>query len=273
MPRIAPLLLLLSTATAACGERFAEYAPEVRAATADLCVIGTVIEFDDEPVQAKPYPGAADPASYTVAVVKVEMNIHGAKNITHVRVGFIPPQPNIKRGYDLPLLEVDQKLCLFLNQHLDAAITTMPVTSPPIEVNDASKEIVARIRQMATVYADPLKALKADKAEDRTFAAGSLLYRYLQRRTSYIPTTTEAIPAEETKAILAVLADADWTAGGVFAVPLLVQQVGLTSAQGFRPIQPKPGQDANHLLRDEFKRWVADEGAKYTLKRIVPKAK
>jgi len=271
MRRFAPLALLLLT-TAARAERMADYPPEVRAAVAGVCVIGTVTEIEKEPVQAKPYPGATDPVAYTVAVVKVETNVHGAKNVTHVRVGFILPPAGVAARYQLPALKVDQKVCLFLTKLPDAAIHLMPGLSPPVENSDANKAVLDAVKKLAPVFADALAALKADKAEDRAHAAAALLTRYRQSRYGGL-TVEETIPAEESKAILAALAGADWKATGPFAPLTALNLLALNKSVGFNPPQPKPGEDAAVLMRDEFKRWTANEGAKYAIKKLVPKAK
>ena len=269
MRRFAPLALLLVT-TAARADRMPDHPPEVRAALADVCVIGTVTEIEKEPVQAKPYPGATDPTPFTVAVVKVETNVQGAKNVTHVRVGFLAPG-GVAR-YPQPALKVGQKVCLFLTKVPDAAIHLMPGLSPPVENGDANKAVIDAVKKLAPVFADPPAALKADEADDRAFAAAALLTRYRQHRFGGA-TTEEAIPAEESQAILAALAGADWTNGGAFAPPQVTQLLNLTKVNGYNPPQPKPGEDAAVLMRDEFKRWAANEGAKYAIKKLVPKAK
>ena len=178
-------------------------------------------------------------------------------------IGFIPPA-GLQR-YPQPSLKVDQKVCLFLNKHPDGGFHVFAPLSPPLENSDANKEVVARVTKLAPVFADPLAALKADKAEDRSHAAAALLTRYRQSR--YVGLTAEeAIPADESKALLAALAESS-------GLPAGVQLLNLTRADGYNPPQPKPGEDAAVLMRDEFKRWAANEGAKYAIKKLVPKAK
>ena len=226
MRRFAPLALLLLT-TAARADRLGDFAPEVRAAVADVTVVGTVTEIEKEPVQANPYPGAADPVAYTVAVVKVETNVHGAKNVTHVRIGFILPPAGVPVRGPQPSLKADQKVCLFLNKHPDGGFHVFAPLSPPLENTDANKEVVARVTKLAPVFADPLAALKADKAEDRSHAAAALLTRYRQSR--YVGLTAEeAIPADESKALLAALAESS-------GLPAGVQLLNLTRADGYNP--------------------------------------
>jgi len=269
MRRFAPLALLLF-ATAARANRIADYAPEIRAAIADVTVIGTVTEIGKNPVLAKPYPTAPEPIPFAVAVVKVESNVFGAKNVTHVRVGFIPA-PAMPRTLQ-PSLKVGQKVCLFLTKHPDATFYLMPVMSPPLEVTDASKDTLARVKRLGPVFAQPLVALKAEKADDRAFAAAALLTRYRQVRFGGV-TKQVPIPAEETQAILAALADSEWTAFGTFSSATAVSLLGLSKANGYAPRQPKPGEDALKLMRAEFKRWVAAEGKTFEVKKLVPTTK
>ena len=264
MRRFAPLALLVLT-TAARADRMPDFSPEVRAAVAGVTVIGTVTEIEKELVQAKPYPGATDPVAYTVAVVKVETNVHGAKNVTHVRVGFILPPAGLLPRYPQPTLKADQKVCLFLNKHPDGGFHVFAPLSPPVENSDANKAVLDAVKKLAPVFADPLAALTADKAEDRAHAATWLLTRYRQSRYAGL-TAEEAIPADESKALLAALAESS-------GLPAGVQLLNLTKADGYNPPQPKPGEDAAVLMRDEFKRWAANEGAKYAVKKLVPKAR
>lgn len=269
MRRAAALALLLA-ATAARADRMPDHPAEVRAAIADVCVIGTVIEIEKEPTLAKAYPGATDPTAYTVAVVKVETNIQGANHVTHVRVGFLPPE-RLQR-YPQPTLKADQKVCLFLSKVPDAAIFLMPALSPPVEVNDQNKELVASVKSLAPVFADPMAALAAEKAEDRLLAAVALVTKYRQPRFG-VATVPEEVPAAETKAILAALAGGDWTKPGRMSAVTAVNLLALSKADGFQQPQPKPGEDVLPLTRDEFKRWAANEGTKYKLTKLVPKAK
>lgn len=271
MRRSASFVVLLLVATAARADRMADFTPELRAAIAEMCVIGTVTEIEKEPVSAKPYPTSTDPIPFTVAVVKVETNVHGAKNLTVVRVGFLSPPPGQVRNPQ-PSLKVNQNVCLFLNKLPGTAVYAMPPLSPPLEVTDATKESVAGLKRLGPVFADPMAALKAATAEDRAFAAAALVTRYRQTRVS-LPTVEQAIPAEETKAILAALAAAEWKpTGDAFSPATAVMMLGLTKAAGYNPPRPQPGEDALTLMRTEFRRWVGDEGAKYELQKRVPKA-
>jgi hypothetical protein len=62
-----------------------------RVATADCIVVGKVTGFGDKTVSVSSFPGAKDKQEYQIAIVKVESNIHGAKGVKEIRVGFMPP--------------------------------------------------------------------------------------------------------------------------------------------------------------------------------------
>ena len=88
MFRLAACLTLIAAAVPVLACRGIRLPPQpVLAATqADMVVVGTVVEIADDPTMAKPNPDAADETAYTVATVRIESPLYGAKNITHVRV-------------------------------------------------------------------------------------------------------------------------------------------------------------------------------------------
>src|SRR4051812_14947510 len=69
-----------------------------RVATSDLVVVGKVTSIEEKAVKAARFPGAGDTAEYRIALVKVEDAILGARGITHIRVGFLPPPPPPQGG-------------------------------------------------------------------------------------------------------------------------------------------------------------------------------
>src|SRR5437764_180523 len=68
------------------------FTPVEKLVRADAVVIGKVSALEKDTVTAAPLPGA-EKITYKIAVIKVESGLVGAANVTHVKVGFIPPPP------------------------------------------------------------------------------------------------------------------------------------------------------------------------------------
>ena len=264
------LVVVAVSVTACRADRMADHSPAVRACLADITVIGTVTEIEKELVEAKPYPGATDPVGYTVAVVKIETNINGAKAMTHIKVGFIPPTG--KQRYPTPDLKPDMALLLFLDKHPDGKFYLMPSLSPPVNVTPDAKPLVEQVKKLAPAFADPTAALKAEKAEDRALAAGVLVTKYRYGRFN-VPREQVKLPEGESKLLLDALAGGDWSQTGDFTPMTAVMMLGLTPKDGFTVPQPKAGEDAKALWKAEFARWRKAEGEKYEVLKWVPKAK
>ena len=195
----------------------------------DAVVVGKVTAIEKEEVEVLPHQGAADKAKMRVAVIKVETGLVGARNVTHVKVlipGAAAEQPAVEPGAGGPfgrrrayqfdngavVLKESQEGLFFLVRHPTAVnyYAISPAFAPVDPKADTYKDDVAKVKAVVATFADPLAALTADKAEDRMTAAAVLIQKY--RRGSSVPAKEVAIPAEETKAILKAMLDADWTA-------------------------------------------------------------
>ncbi|MBX9579167.1 MAG: hypothetical protein K2X87_02575 [Gemmataceae bacterium] len=265
--------------------------PAQRAVTADAVVVGTVTSVEPAEVEAAPYPGAEEKVKFKVAVVKVTDDLAGAGGLTHLRVGFVPPMgpppvgtggvPRPRRGLAPPELKEGAEFLFFLAKHPDAGFYLMPVMSPPVEAKDgAAKDEVAAVRKVLAVVADPVKALKADKAEDRHAAAVALLGKYRAYPEFGGEVDQVPIPAEESRLILKALAEGDWArfqrdrANAMQAF----YSLGLSEADGWNPPNPRPaapGQpvDINALTKKSFEAWRTGPGKDYVVKKVVAKKK
>ena len=90
---VAILIALGSSVSPAFGLMIAMRSPAQSAASAEVVVVGKVTAIEKESVEAQPFPNAPNKVSYKVAVVKIETNLAGAANTTHVKIGFVPPAP------------------------------------------------------------------------------------------------------------------------------------------------------------------------------------
>jgi hypothetical protein len=260
-------------AAGARADRMADYTPLVRAATSDVAVIGKVTSIEKETVEASPYPSVKEKKAYTIAVVKVETNIRGAKGITHLKVGFYPGSSGTKGGYKFPTLEDGQEVCLFLVKHHDANFYVFPPLAPPLVIDAQTKPTAERLRRAAVAFEDPAKALKAEKLGDRAEAACLLVLQYRSRPVGRISTTAE-VPLEESQAILKALAEADWSNPDPDLNPVQAfTRLGIAAQNGFARVEPRPGDDVKKLWQTELKRWLSAEGKDYRIPKFVPKVK
>src|SRR5579871_5706099 len=123
-------LALLAAALPAAGMAVRPASRPQSVATADAVIVGKVVAIESKTVSATPVPGAKDKVDYTIASVKIEDALLGAKGLTHIKVGFVAPkelpapQPGgpvrpMLRRLPQAKLEVDQEACLLLKKHHD----------------------------------------------------------------------------------------------------------------------------------------------------------
>jgi hypothetical protein len=269
-----------------------------RAMSAEAVVVGKVTSIEKEPVEAAPFANAPNKVAYRVAVVKVETSLAGVKDVTHIKVGFIPPPPpapapgdngglqprigGIRRPGLTPELKEGQEFVFFLAKHPSANFYIMPMMSPPLDVKaEETKKELEAVKKTLAVIADPMKSLKSEKADERTFAAAVMAGKYRSYPDAGGEVDHVPINAEESKLILKGIAESDWTKFDRTA-PNGMQSfysLGLTDKDGWvapKPVRPQPGQPAvnfNQVTKDAFVKWLDGPGKDYVVKRIVPKKK
>ncbi|HEY3788933.1 MAG TPA: hypothetical protein VGL71_08765 [Urbifossiella sp.] len=271
--------------------------PTQRALSAQVVVVGKVTAIEKETVEAAPFHNAPNKLHYKVAVVRVETRLAGANDLTHIKIGFIPPPPQaapppiqpgvirpaIKRRPNLlPELKEGQEMIFFLSKHPDAGFFVMSNMSPPLDMKaEGTKKEIESIKKVLAVAADPMKGLQSEKADDRAFAATVLASKYRAYPDTGGEVEQVPISAEENKLILKGLAEADWTKVDR-SMPSPVQafySLGLTDKDDWVPpkaVPAKPGQapvNYNALVKEAFVKWQDGPGKVYQIKRIVPKKK
>lgn len=246
-----------------------------RVATADCIVVGKVTGFGDKTVSVAAFPGSKDKQQYQIALIKVETNLHGAKGVKEIRVGFIPPMATPGRirpgGFRGVTFNLNQEACLFLTKHHEGDFYTAPmyfsVINKPGNAN-FDKEM-DEVKHCAKLLADPKAGLESKDKEERFLTAGMLLYHYRQRRPSNGEPKTAPIDAKLSKKILQTIADADWNAKpgrpGPFQMTsqTLFYQLNLTAKDGWTP--PKDFKQ----FPEEAKKWLKDNADKYVIQRFV----
>ena len=272
MLRLVASLALVAVAVPvlACrGERLPPQ-PVLAAAQADVVVAGTVVEIADDVTMAKSHPDAVDEMAYTVATVRIESALLGAKNLTHVRVAV--PMGSLDRA-GAPFRQ-DGKFLFFLQRHPTTMLMLPSYAHPPVDLNrPGASDILRRVTVATAAMTDPVKALTAADPEDRTLAAIALAQRY--RRIPAAPKGHEAVdrPAEESRLLLfAALAEAEWTGSGTPEtgnIYGLLHGLGLEQ-QGFNfkgLNSPDPVQE----LKGRFAKWIAADGKAARMKHFVAK--
>ena len=252
---------------------------------AEVLVTGKVTAIEKDTVDAtSPYAGAKDKVTYKVAVVKIDGALAGANNLTHIKVGFVPPDPNapplrgsggvIRQREPVPILKEGQEMLLFLVKHPTADFHVMGYRNMPADIStEAGKKELDTVKKFTAVLADPMKGLKSDKAEVRAETAMIVVMKYRTYPTFETKIEEVAIPADESKLLLKGLAEADWDgrAGGPTHPLYAYYQLGLTAKDGWQEPVAKPGVDFNTLMKEAFAKWLAGPGKDYQIKKVVPK--
>lgn len=261
----------------------------------EVIVVGKVSAIEKESVELEQGPKQPKIA-YTVASIKIESSLLGAKNITHAKVVFPKPPdgtekadqtaegggPKIGRpirpggnAFQPITLTEGQEGLFFLQKHpTDAGYFIIQQGHNPIGAADANyKDELDKVKASTAAFADPLKALSVEKLEQRLPAAIALATRYRMYPQNNVTGVIEEVelPGEESKLIVKTLLEADWTKSGA---PKLADLLGLVPGQyGLPEIHMKDGETMAEVRQAAFKVWHEKFGSKYSVKRLVAKTK
>ena len=292
LPAVVAAVALGASVNPAHALRIAPPAPGQMAITAPLVLVGKVTAIEKDLVEApSPYAGAKDKQNYKIAVVKVETGLSGADKLKEVKVGvFQPPKPKAPVGKP-PLirpggppaaveLKEGQQLLFFLTKHPSADFYLMPGFSAPVDITTAEgKKTLEEVKKVTAVLADPMKALKSDKADVRAEAAAVMVMKHRAYPQFGGETEQVAIGADESKLILKALVEGDWK-GARFGGPpnafMAFSSLGLTEKDGWIPpvivnVPGQPAPDYAAIQKDAFTKWLAGPGKDYQIKKVVPK--
>ncbi len=274
---IPALILLLSLAPSALArETLAPLGVAQQLVQSDAAVLGKVTGIEKELAEVKAHPDAKETTAYTVAIVKVETAILGIKNTTHLKVGFIRRAEPAREDFleDDRNLNLDEggEYLLILQKHPVGGFYTYTYSTPPQKL--PAEAAVAEVKLAAGAIADPMKALKAEKAQDRALAAVVLLMHYRQA-ASRGATERVALDADENAAILKAIAEGDYTVAitGYTTLTSSYQLLGLSANDGWKHPIAKPGENHNLVMQKAFQEWLAGPGAKFRFQKSVAKAK
>lgn len=302
--RAAAVVAAVAVCNPASALMIAMKPPVQRAIGADAVFVGKVTAIEKDTIDAAPFPGAPNKVAHKVAVVKIETPLAGADNVTHIKIGFVPPakvappvppppggvRPPIRPGLQAPELKEGQEMLFFLTKHPSGEFYIMPNMSPPVEIKDeAGKKELEAVKKVVATLADPMKGLKSDKPEVRAETAAILVMKYRSYPDFGGEVDQVPIPAEESKLILKALAEANWSQPGgprpgpavnnAFNPLQAFYTLGLNEQDGWKqpPFpRPQPGQppvDFNVVVKNAYVKWLDGPGKDYRIKMIVPKKK
>ena len=122
-----------------------------------------------------------------------------------------------------------------------------------------------------------MKSLKADKADDRSFAAIMLIgkYRSYPENVAGDKVENDKVPADENKLVLKALAEANWKGDPNDPhAPNAYQafsQLGLNDKDGWKYPVVKPGEDYIDKTKGAFVKWLAGPGKDFQISKWTVK--
>jgi hypothetical protein len=295
------VLFALPTASQSQPLIAASQPASTRAIYAEVVVLGKVTEIEKETIEGPAYVGAPkdQKATYKIAVVKIEDPLIGARGLTQLRVGFLAdglaaapmpgdggppvlgggrPVPGRLRGAVAAVaLIAGQEGCFFLDPLPGSDFYISSSIGPPLNKKDETFEKdMKAVQAVVKAIDDPVAALKAKDLNDRFRAAQAILQKHQTARGNR--TAREAVPEQENKLLLGVLAELPWLpkeapAGPGEVVPsrsALWHAVNW-SEHGFKQPKNAPGVDFNKVMDDATTAFLKENAEKIKLKRLVAK--
>jgi hypothetical protein len=273
----ASVLLLLAVAPAYGGVRMPEPPLPQRVALADCVCTGRITALEAEPVSAFPLLkiAGAPKVPHQIALVDLQTSVVGAKGLRQLRVGYVAPLPPDQGGPSRPRrppikLTVGQEGCFFLRKHPEEPFYVMQAVwdlQDKATAKDFDREMIL-IKRCARLLNDPDAGLRSKDAGDRLLTAGMLIFRYRTVQWVYRgKPRTEPVDAEQSKLILAALAEGAWTREDVES-PMgrvrLFLRLGLAAHDGWSP--PSSVED----LPAAAEKWLRENRGSYRIQRYVP---
>jgi hypothetical protein len=248
-----------------------------RVALADCVLVGKVKALEAQLVEAAPLLKIRGVGNlpYQVAVVQVESVVIGPKDLKEVRIAYVPPQSarGAFRRFAQVELSVDQEGCFFVRKHPDESFY---VAQASYDLTDKAKEKdfakeLETVKRCAKLLENPTAGLKAKDAADRQLTAALLLYRYRTPTAVYTgKPKTEPIDAEQSRLILAAIAEGDWSVevGPAQITSLsLFLRLGLGEEDGWA--QPRKLEDWPAAAQV----WLRKHATSYRIQKYVPEEK
>jgi hypothetical protein len=278
----------------------ANFTTQQKAMQSEVVVVGKVTGIEKESVEAEPFKGSPKVA-YKIGVIKIETAVTGAKGLTHIKVGFqqpvggtdpVPQDPQVKPGIGRPIgpigriqpivLTEGQEGVFFLQKHPTENFFIIQQGFVPLDSKAPDyKTELGKVTAISATLADPLKALKAEKIEDRLLAASTLVSKYrTYPQNAQFGVDQVAIPAEESKLILKAIMEADWakfqmdpTMNPMTLMSQLGVYAGSNGIPQYKPMPntPNPAEAYKSWYQAEIKKWYEKSGSTFEIKKMVAK--
>jgi hypothetical protein len=265
---------------------------------ADVIVIGKVARIHQKLVQALPTAGAHHKESYQVINVAVQEALLGAKGLTSLKVGAQCFVAKFGRGPQKPVpsinFAVGEEACFFLRRHpgtdfYDVGFDGVLRQKEALGPNANYAEDLEQTRRCVKLLADPEKGLTSDKEGDKLLTVAFLIRKYRGPAPTFLDQKNPArksqkqqpISAEQSKKILHVLVEADWSLAkepmpGILHPASLFKRLGLTARDGWTlkqkqvsPFDGRGGFAAHQELTRAAKKWLKTHADTYRIKRLA----
>jgi hypothetical protein len=172
-------------------------------------------------------------------------------------------------------LEEGQEGVFFLAKHpTERGYYTITMGHNPLLSKDPNYEKeLAKVKASTKAFADPVKALQNENADERITAAIAIATKY---RTYPMNNPTgvveeQPVPAKEAELLVKALVDSDWTKTDAAQ---LADAMGLIPGQyGIPEVYPGDDETIPAARMKSFKEWHGKFGSKYEFKKIVAKTK
>lgn len=242
-----------------------------RVALADCVIVGQVTNVPADPVYALALPkiAGAPKVAHQMAVVRVDSVVIRAKDLRELRVGFIAPPPSPRRRPEFQW-SVGQQGCFFLRKHPDESFWVLQADYDMVAKKDGNnfERSLALVKRCADLLKDAEAGLRAAVADDRLLTAGMLILRYRTPQHVYRgEPKTAPIDTDQSRRILAVLAEGEWTEKDLQA-PMgrlrLFLRLGLTKRDGWKA--GKSDKETAAAARE----WLRAHSATYRIRCYVP---
>jgi hypothetical protein len=285
---VCPLVVAIFTATAddVFGFQNGNQTAIQQATQADVICIGKVADFEPELQTIELTAG--EKVACLVASIRIEESLVGADGVTTIRVAQVSRQrgansPEVIRrvrpgklyGRPQTSLILGQQACFFL-QKVPTADCFVPVNLDlPLDKSDPNyANSLGGIRKIAKVIEKPMDCLKSKNTFDRQLAASVLVLRYRAEPTIGSGNlVNEPLSAQESKLILAALAEMQWgelpfDQNGVLSLQNAFSQLQVTEKDGWKLPEMKDDDDCNLAMGEAVAKWMKGHSAKYQIQRI-----
>jgi hypothetical protein len=240
-----------------------------RVALSDCVIVGQVTSVPEDRVNALALPkiAGAPKVPHQMAVVRIDSVVLGAKDLRELLVGFVaPPSPRRQQGFRW---SIGQQGCFFLRKHPDEAFWVLQADYDMMD-KGRDKDFERRlaiVRRCGNLLKDVEAGLRAPEADDRLLTAGMLILRY--RTPQYVyrgSAKTEPIDAEQSRRILAVLAEGEWAEMDL-RVPMgrlrLFLRLGLKDGDGWKAVR------SDKEAAEAARAWLRANASTYRIRRYI----